>query len=71
MAHGEFVRAFHMNPMGPVLFFFACVQIPYRMIDYAGLLNGNHWWERVQQGFYPIVWAILGGLVATWMWRMI
>jgi len=59
-----------MNFMGPVIFLFACLQIPYRMIEYSGILKENHLWERIQQGQYPLMWIVLAGLAANWIWRV-
>jgi len=70
-AHGEFLSAIQMNPMGPVLFFLCCLQIPYRVIEYTGILRGFRGWNLLRQAMYPVMWILLGGLTATWIWRIL
>lgn len=70
VARGEFLLALKMNFMGPVLFFLVCSQIPYRIIAYLGILRGHHAWEQIRQWQSPVLWILLAGMVANWIWRM-
>jgi hypothetical protein len=71
VAHGEFLLALQMNFMGPVLFFLACSQIPYRIVEYLGILSGHRGWEQIRRRQSPVMWIVLAGMVANWIWRMI
>jgi hypothetical protein len=71
VAHGQLALAVRMNPVGPILFFLACLQLPYRLIEYFGVFRGSNAWDRLRQVQYPVMWIVLVGLIASWIWRMI
>jgi hypothetical protein len=70
VAHGEYVLALQMNGLGPVLFFLACLQIPYRIVEYLGVFGGSTAWRWLSRAHYPVAWIILAALVGNWIWHM-
>lgn len=71
MAHGRFGQALDFNLMGPFLYLLCWSQIPYRLIEIAGILRSSALWGRVNRYANAVTWAMGGGFIVTWVWRMI
>jgi hypothetical protein len=71
IAHGHVGDAFNYNLMGPVLYLTCLLQIPYRWIEYRGLLRESPLWLAVSKRFDLVTWFIVAGLLVAWLWRWV
>ncbi len=63
VAHGGFVEAFRMHPVGPLLFSFICMQIPYRLYRIAS----NRRCVAVSRAGFVTGLAILALVLLQWL----
>jgi hypothetical protein len=71
MAHGSFRQALDFNLMGPFLYLLCWAQVPYRVIEIAGVLRSSTVWGHVNQYANAVTWAMGAGFIAAWLWRFI
>jgi hypothetical protein len=71
MAQGRFRQALDYNLMGPLLYLLCWAQIPYRLIEITGVLSSSAVWGHVNRYANAIAWALGGGFIVTWLWRLI
>jgi hypothetical protein len=65
-AHGDLERAFGHNLMGPILFAFCVLQIPYRLIAYLNPASCRGFVRLVERRADLIAWAVVFGLMISW-----
>jgi len=71
MARGDLKQALTFNPMGPALFLACLFQIPYRIVEYSGVLKANSTWRRFKSVLAALAWALLSGLLAVGTARLV
>jgi hypothetical protein len=71
MARGDFAGSFSYNPMGPVLFIICLAQVPYRIIQYAGLWRERATWLRTERLLAAVIWIVAVGLIMCWLAKIV
>jgi Protein of unknown function (DUF2752) len=66
MAHGRFLSALRFNTMGPIIFVFCVLQIPYRIAAYTDLSQFRTLRLSLERRSDLILWIITGGLMISW-----
>lgn len=71
VAGGDLKRALSQNPMGPIVFLLVVLQVPYRLIEYAGWGESRPLWKRVTAHLHIVTYALMIALIAAWIVRMV
>ncbi|UCG56142.1 MAG: DUF2752 domain-containing protein [Phycisphaerales bacterium] len=65
MAHGDFRRAFEFHRLGPALFAFVALQIPYRI--YALTIHPNRVNKKMMRVHMAVAAAVLAAALVNWL----
>lgn len=66
-ARGDLRGAWRANPVGPALFLVCLLQIPYRCIEYFGLVRSISWWKRINARLDLVTWSLVAALLVQWI----
>jgi len=64
MARGEFFAAIHFHPIGPAIFVFVCLQIPYRI---KMLLSGNREQGKLKRAGVYAAFGLSAAVLMNWL----
>lgn len=71
LAAGDVESAWRYNPVGLLLFGVLLYQIPYRLIALACLARGATFSGHSSRVSSAIIFLLVGGLIAQWLWSFL
>lgn len=71
MSRADVGTALRWHPLGPCLYLWCWLQVPYRVGEYFEA--GRRWplWARVNSRLHVITWAVIVAMLVAWAVRMV